>query len=227
MANVKDNAAAQETRRKLMDAAGQVFAERGLHAATLQEITARAGVNKAAVNYHFRDKLELYAAVVRHCLSFTDGGPGPQELSGPPAERLRALVTRIMKDILDPAKPPWRAAIINHELAQPTAALDAVMDEVIAPRSRLQCDIVRSILGPRASEEKIARVTLSIVAQCLVYLHDRRIMARLHPALAQDDRKPEEIARHIAEFSLAALGVPCRRRENKRKKEGGKGRRQK
>jgi len=211
MANVKDNAASQETQRKLIDAAGQVFAERGLHAATLQEITTRAGVNKAAVNYHFRDKLELYAAVVRHCLSFR-AEPAPEEMTGPPEERLRALIAHIIREILDPAKPPWRAAIINHELAQPTAALDAVMEELIAPRSRLQRDIVRRLLGPRASEEKVARATLSIIAQCLVYLHDRRIMARLHPILAQDDRKPDEIARHIAEFSLAALRHPPGRR---------------
>jgi AcrR family transcriptional regulator len=211
MANVKDNAASQETRRKLIDAAGQVFAERGLHAATLQEITARAGVNKAAVNYHFRDKQELYAAVVRHCLRFSQTGPTPQETSGPPEARLRALIAHIIQEIFDPTKPPWRAAIVNHELAQPTAALDAVMEELIAPRSRLQRDIVRRILGPRVSEEKVARVTVSIVAQCLIYLHDRRIMARLHPILAQDNRKPEEIARHIAEFSLAALRSTRRR----------------
>ena len=216
MANVKDNAASQETRRKLIDAAGQVFAERGLHAATLQEITDRAGVNKASVNYHFRDKLELYAVVVRHCLSFSDASPTPEEMTGPPEDRLRALITHIIKEILDPSKPRWRAAIINHELAQPTAALDAVMDELIAPRSRLQRDIVRSILGPRASEERVARVTLSIIAQCLVYLHDRRIMTRLHPILADDDDKPEEIADHIAEFSLAALGSTRRRRKPRR-----------
>jgi AcrR family transcriptional regulator len=204
MANVKDNAAAQETRRKLIEAAGQVFAERGLHAATLQEITNRAGVNKAAVNYHFRDKLELYAAVVRHCVSFRIE-PAPEEMTGPPEKRLRALIAHIIREMLDPSKPPWRAAIIHHELAQPTAALDAVMDELIAPRCQLQRDIVRRILGPRASEERVARVTLSIFAQCLVYLNDRRIMARLHPVLAEDERKPEEIARHIADFSLAAL----------------------
>jgi TetR/AcrR family transcriptional regulator, regulator of cefoperazone and chloramphenicol sensitivity len=212
MANVKDNAASQETRRKLIEAAGQVFAERGLHAATLQEITDRAGANKAAVNYHFRDKLELYAAVVRYCLSFRTPEPAVVRMAGPPEDRLRALIAHIINEIFDPSTPPWRAAIINHELAQPTAALDAVMDELIAPRSRLQRDIVRSILGPHASEEKVARATLSIVAQCLVYLHDRRIRTRLHPALADDDRKPEEIARHIAEFSLAALGAVPRRK---------------
>ncbi len=217
MANVKDNAASQETRRKLIDAAGQVFAERGLHAATLQEITDRAGVNKAAVNYHFRDKLELYAAVVRHCVSFR-AELSPEEMTGPPEDCLRALITHIIREILDPSKPRWRAAIIHHELAQPTAALDAVMDELIAPRSRLQRDIIRRILGPRASEERVARATLSVFSQCLVYLNDQRIIARLHPILAQDDSRPEEIARHIAEFSLAALRSPHRRRKPSRSK---------
>jgi AcrR family transcriptional regulator len=215
MANVKDNVAAQETRRKLIDAAGQVFAERGLHAATLQEITSRAGVNKAAVNYHFRDKLELYATVVRHCVSFRVE-PAPEELTGPPEKRLRALLAHIIREILDPSKPPWRAAIILHELAQPTAALDDVMDELIVPRCRLQRDIVRRLLGPRASEEKVARVTLSIIAQCLIYLHGRQIIARLHPVLARDDTRPDEIARHIAEFSLAALRSPRRPRKGRR-----------
>lgn len=204
MANVKDNAASQETRRKLINAAGEVFAERGFHAATLQEITDRAGVNKAAVNYHFRDKRELYAAVVRYCLSVNRPEPTEEELTGRPEDCLRVVVANAIRDILDPSQPPWRAAIIDHELSQPTTAMEAVVDELIAPRSRLQREVVRRILGPGASEENVARATISIAAQCLLYLHDSRIRARLHPVLARDD-DPEEIARHITEFSLAAL----------------------
>jgi len=215
---VKDNAASQETRRKLIAAAGEVFAERGFHAATLQEITSRAGANKAAVNYHFRDKKELYAAVVRYCLSFRDAEPTPEEMTGQPEDRLGALIANVVGDILDPSKPSWRAAIIDHELAQPTTALDAVLEELIAPRSRLQRDIVRNLLGPQASEETVARATVSIMAQCLIYLHDSRIRARLHPVLAKDD-DPEEIAHHITEFSLAALRSLRRRRPAKRKRQ--------
>lgn len=221
MANVKDNAASQETRRKLINAAGEVFAERGFHAATLQEITDRAGANKAAVNYHFRDKRELYAAVVRYCLSCTGPEPAMQELAGRPEDQLRTLITGVIRDILDPSMPPWRKTIIDHELSQPTAALDAVLDELIAPRSQRQCDVVRSILGPGVSEEKVVRTTISIVAQCMIYLHDSQIRVRLHPVLAKDD-DPEEIANHITEFSLAALrslrrqNTPPRRKRRSR-----------
>src|ERR1700676_2168363 len=54
------------TRDKLIEAAGYVFAERGYRAATIREISRRAGANVAAVNYTFGDKMGLYTEVLRH-----------------------------------------------------------------------------------------------------------------------------------------------------------------
>ena len=54
----------ENTRDKILNAAGEVFAEQGFEGATVRAITERAGVNVAAVNYHFRDKAELYTRVV-------------------------------------------------------------------------------------------------------------------------------------------------------------------
>jgi AcrR family transcriptional regulator len=207
MPNIKNNAASQETRRKLIAAAGQVFAEKGLSAATLQEITDLAGANKASVNYHFRDKCELYAAVVRHAMTVSPANElyDPEDEQGTPEEQLAVFVTRLMNELLDPAQPSWRAIIIGHELAQPTAALDAVMTDLIEPKTRLLHKIVRAILGPGASEEKVARMALSVSAQCIFYLHSKEIIRRMYPTLDIGDRLVETIAAHITEFSLAAL----------------------
>ena len=49
-------------RARLLEAAGQVFAEQGFEAATGKEIAERAGVNAAGVNYHFGSLEGLYAA---------------------------------------------------------------------------------------------------------------------------------------------------------------------
>jgi AcrR family transcriptional regulator len=51
------------TRTRLLDAAEALFARHGLDGTSLRAITTRAGVNLAAVNYHFGTKAGLVAAV--------------------------------------------------------------------------------------------------------------------------------------------------------------------
>ena len=59
----------QLTRTELLEAAGQVFAEKGFHRATGKEICERAGTNAAAVNYYFGGMEGLYAAVIEEAHS--------------------------------------------------------------------------------------------------------------------------------------------------------------
>jgi AcrR family transcriptional regulator len=51
------------TRDRILDAAERLFAEKGLDATSLREITTEAKANLASVNYHFRSKDELILAV--------------------------------------------------------------------------------------------------------------------------------------------------------------------
>lgn len=52
------------TKNKILDAAEQLFADKGFNGTSLREITGVAGVNLAAVNYHFGSKKELIKAVM-------------------------------------------------------------------------------------------------------------------------------------------------------------------
>lgn len=56
--------AADDTKHRILDAAERLFAERGFDATSLRQVTAMAGTNLAAVNYHFGTKASLLAAVV-------------------------------------------------------------------------------------------------------------------------------------------------------------------
>jgi AcrR family transcriptional regulator len=57
-----------DTRQRLLDAAADVFAERGYEGATLADIARRAGFTTGAIYSRFRDKAELLLAVVERIL---------------------------------------------------------------------------------------------------------------------------------------------------------------
>jgi AcrR family transcriptional regulator len=62
--NVPSGAEAKtSTRQKILDAAEKLFADNGFDGTSLRMITAAAGANLAAVNYHFRSKDDLVRAV--------------------------------------------------------------------------------------------------------------------------------------------------------------------
>jgi AcrR family transcriptional regulator len=58
-----------DTKQRLLDAAETLFAQEGFHNTSLRAITGRAGVNLAAVNYHFGSKEALLDAVIERRLS--------------------------------------------------------------------------------------------------------------------------------------------------------------
>jgi AcrR family transcriptional regulator len=59
------------TRKRLMEAAGQVFAARGYPDATVDEIASEAGASRATFYLHFKSKTDLVAALVAESIPFS------------------------------------------------------------------------------------------------------------------------------------------------------------
>ena len=57
-------AKADETRKRIVNAAREVFSERGYDGATFQAIAVRADLTRPAINHYFSSKRVLYRAVV-------------------------------------------------------------------------------------------------------------------------------------------------------------------
>jgi AcrR family transcriptional regulator len=57
-----------ETRTRILDAAEELFMQHGFEGTSMRQLTAKAGVNLAAVNYHFGSKDALIEAVFRRRL---------------------------------------------------------------------------------------------------------------------------------------------------------------
>lgn len=197
-----------ETRRRLLDAAGEVFAEKGYRAATIREICRRAKANVAAVNYHFGDKERLYAELLRYAARHRDdeypgraGAPGALA----PALRLRQFVEWFVGRTLGQGRPAWRANLLARELIDPSPALDTFVQAEIRPLFAALEEICRELLGPGASDEGARFAARSVAGQCLHYRTSLPVIARLHP---EDQYRPDFVHRlteHITEFSLGGL----------------------
>src|SRR5439155_24256471 len=152
------------TRHRLLEAAGEVFAERGFRAATVREICQRADANVAAVNYHFGDKEKLYAAAVRYaqtCATRHTATADASKLS--PRQRLRIFVHGFFMGILEEGKPAWHAKLMAREMAEPTAVLNEIAKNGVKPRVEALSAIVREILGPRTTQRDVYRCVRSVV----------------------------------------------------------------
>jgi TetR/AcrR family transcriptional regulator len=55
---------AARTRAAILDAAEAIFAERGFAATRLEDVAERVGIRRASIVYYFKDKRELYDAVL-------------------------------------------------------------------------------------------------------------------------------------------------------------------
>jgi AcrR family transcriptional regulator len=208
MANVKNNFASKATQRRLLDAAGEVFALRGFHSATMKEITERAQASLASINYHFSDKAELYAAVFRELegqiLSECSSLIIPTDLDADPKQRLTFFITTFMHRILGSQHPAWQRMLIGKEFLQPSGMFDSFIRTVIRPMNANVESIVAELMGLEKSDMKVALVAASILAQCLYYHHQGAYLEKIHTQFTQFP-DVAQIATHIAEFSLAAI----------------------
>ncbi len=207
-----------ETRRKLLDAAGEVFAEGGYQAATVREICARAGVNVAAVNYHFGDKLGLYTELLKTAVA-TEAATREDVLRAlAPEDALRRFLLGMLRQMNQADRPSCYTKVMTHELAQPTAALEAVVEHVIRPKARILYGIVGRIIGRPPLDPQTRMCAHSIVGQVVHYMHARPVIALLWPELKITPKTIEEIASHITEFSLEALKGMKRNRQRRTSK---------
>jgi len=197
-----------QTRDRLIEAAGEVFAEQGFQLATVREICARAGANVAAVNYHFRDKMGLYLAVLQKSMR-EESPDAVRKLianSDSPEEALGLIIRHILRKMYgEGERNAWHVRIMVHELAQPSAALDRVVAEVIGPTYLAMRQVLSRILGTPPDHDTTRLCAHSVIGQVVHYAHAREVIARIWPDLKMTKGRLDQIAQHITEFSLSSL----------------------
>ncbi len=195
-----------DTRQRILEAAGEIFASHGYQGATVRQITERAGVNLAAINYHFGDKAELYAQVLSACRCSDqeiDECPWPE--ASAPEEQVRCFIERLVRRLMDPGRPKWHRLVFTREMLDPTGALDRLAKEKMCPEQELLCAALHKLTGRRLPERELHKLSFSIAGQCLFYMQNGPLIELMSPPLQEKPADVAEIIDHVHRFSLGAL----------------------
>ena len=96
---------AQETRNRILDAAERMFSEYGVSRTSLEEIAAAAGVTRGAIYWHFKDKSDLFTAMVNRVtlpLEAMVARSSDASVEDPLAALKEGAVTALKRTVTDP-----------------------------------------------------------------------------------------------------------------------------
>jgi len=212
------------TRERILTAAGELFAARGVRGATMREIAARAGANLASAHYHFGSKEGLYLAVasemfhaLERAMAARGVAPAAVDLERATREELVAMLRSRVEALLEALLTPPRthAIVMLRELCDPTDALPEVVQRFIAPLRREMIRLVQR-LAPELSQADAERCAESVAGQAHFHATHRPAVLLLR---GRDDYPRgflRETAAHITEFSLGGIERLAERRAHER-----------
>jgi AcrR family transcriptional regulator len=200
------------TRQRLLEAAGEVFAESGFERATVRDICKKANANVAAINYHFRDKEGLYRETLKYahqCAAGENVHAIHQMVSGeisvPAEQRLEIFIRTFLLRAFHAGKGSWYGKLVAQELGKPTAMLDQLVQTEIRPRANFLEATIAELIGGDAPKDLVRRCARSVVSQCVFYHLCKPMVQRLHPEQGFEQADLEVLADHITRFSLHAI----------------------
>jgi len=195
----------RETRARLLDAGARLFAERGFAPVTVRDICRRARANVAAVNYHFGGKHDLYTAVMQSAIQTMQATTEAARTAGEgqaPEERLRTYVRVFVERLMGLGHDTWIHQLMMRELADPTPALDMVVEQVLKPRMTYLCGTIGELIGLAPDDLRVVRCAISVQSQFHTLVWNQVLPGPSSPP-GTGARAFDAVADHIAQFSLA------------------------
>src|SRR6478609_4142431 len=204
-----------ETGAKILTAAESLFAEYGYDGISLRRITAAAGVNLAAVNYHYSDKQSLYVEIVTcrlrqlsearlHRLAEAEARAGGAAVS------LEEIVDILAQPLLQPAKSMtlFGAAsrrLLGRTLVEPLPFLTATLAAEFQPAVARCGQAVRRHLPGLPPADFVWRYSFVVGAlhHAAATMHDMK--TRSSGLCANDDTAAA--LRNFRVFAVAALAA--------------------
>jgi len=191
-----------EARQKLIQAAGQIFAEVGYDAATVRQITDRAEVNVASINYHFGDKLNLYREVLSETFSQRTQLLGQLCSTGSARERLHRFIEWMVAEEKDEGRP-WHRILVMREISDSASSrAPELLVELIRPNHRILASILNDLTHHSLTKTDLEILTQMVAALCVHWLDRPAFIQKLSPELTFSSEQVKSLVEHIHQFTL-------------------------
>ena len=202
---------ADATRRALVEAAAEAFAEHGFEAASVRAITAAAGVNQGAITYHFGGKDGLYRAVLQAARTVMGAQPllSPADVDHLPiAESVRLFIRQTLAPLADGDRAKVFLRVFAWEQLRPTDVRRKLSAESPFPTVVLAERIVRRA-QPDADRLTIAVATAWLVVQTVSFVRDGEFLSRPPFSLSLDAAALDGLVERLAALCLGGLAAPA------------------
>ena len=205
------------TREDILNAAVEIFAEKGLEGASVREICQAAGTNSASVNYHFESKAALYRDVVELAYRSATVHPMPtlEDHDGDHHRALEAWIGWYLHRILEPGGDAANRLLLR-ESASPSGVLDGFVESVIYPVYAGLERIVETMCPTDLDARTRHLQCVSILGQCLVHRVCRPMLEKLPVEPPIHEAGISEIAAIVTANALAAIDSTRRSEEGSR-----------
>ena len=169
------------TRKLILDAAIHEFARMGLQGARVDNIAAKAGVNKAMIYYFFESKEELYLAALEKLFEEKTRGVDP-----PPRD---AEILELMSNYFDAfASNQEIVRMLLHDVASGAKALRELKHR--RPDLFEPFVMVSDLLRSRIEEGKIGPIDTDKAVMLSIFLLVSLVAFRPHMELIRDNGTP-------------------------------------
>lgn len=200
------------TRQALLDHAADVIAESGYAGASVREITCRASVNQAAINYHFGGKEALYREVLRLAVAaLGDASLLDEDTINCVSrdEAVRLFIRQQVTPLLKHGQVSRYLQIFAWETLAPTAVyLDFIASETLPILDQAQ-HIVRRFLPAAASREEVAIATIWLTQQVTPFIRHYDTLSQPPLSLKLDHHFIERLVADISRMAVAGLASRC------------------
>jgi AcrR family transcriptional regulator len=199
----------------------ELFAEKGYEGASVRDLAAAAGVNVAAVSYHFGSKDALYHECLRACLApcaqmhermqFQLEIAQRKKTRKAAEEALQACI-HIFLEILT-SSAARHSQLVMREQSEGKPRFEPVIREFFQPVGNILRQIIL-MLAPGLSQKRVFMVISGIIGQCIHIQKARASYRVLAGVDSHSSEYIEMISAHIAHFT--ALGLRGLEREEAR-----------